>query len=72
MYNYTESPLNSSNDEKEASPMTGWEVALFAEPESSNVDNNVVAVNEEVGLILCHFTCMYNISTIQSNYIGGS
>jgi len=44
--------LNSNNDETEASPVTGWEVALFTEQQSS--DQNMVAVveNKEVGLLL--------------------
>jgi len=49
---YTENSLNSNNDETEASPVTGWEVALFTEQQSS--DQNMVAVveNKEVGLLL--------------------
>ncbi|XP_057428476.1 putative clathrin assembly protein At5g35200 isoform X1 [Lotus japonicus] len=36
-----ENSVNSSNDENGASSVTGWEVALFTEPETSN--DNVVA-----------------------------
>ncbi|CAI8587230.1 unnamed protein product [Vicia faba] len=43
----TESSISSSNDENEASPVTGWEVALFT-------DQNIVADNiegEEPGML---------------------
>ncbi|XP_061350183.1 putative clathrin assembly protein At5g35200 [Gastrolobium bilobum] len=42
-----ENSSNSGNDENEASPVTGWEVALFAEPERSN--ENVLAESKEAG-----------------------
>lgn len=48
--NYTESSISSSYDESEASPVTGWEVALFTEQEQS-CDQNIVAENIEVGLL---------------------
>lgn len=48
--NYTESSISSSCDESEASPVMGWEVALFTEQEQS-CDQNIVAENIEVGLL---------------------
>lgn len=52
-----ENSVNSSNDENGASSVTGWEVALFTEPETSN--DNVVAEStftEQGVSFLCHFT----------------
>ncbi|CAK8534430.1 unnamed protein product [Lathyrus sativus] len=49
----TENSISSSNDECEASPVTGWEVALFSEQEES-CDQNIVAENiegEEPGVL---------------------
>lgn len=46
----TENSLNSNNDENEASPVTGWEVALFTEQQSPEQNMVAVAENKEVGL----------------------
>ena len=42
--------MNSNNDENEPSPVTGWEVALFTEQNSSDQNMVAVAENKEVGL----------------------
>lgn len=48
IYLCTEKSIDSSNDENGASPVTGWEVALFTEAAESSNDNEVTAESKEL------------------------
>ncbi|KAE9608334.1 putative ANTH domain-containing protein [Lupinus albus] len=45
----TDNSSSSSNDENGPSPIIGWEVALFTEPEPESSTENVVELSTEVG-----------------------